>query len=143
MSTSELKGQALIETAITKYIELRHKRAELKRQYDEDDAKLKGQMEKIEVAMLGRLKALGVRQLATNTGMAYVERVRKPRCGDWSAFLAHIINTARPEMLQRRLSEKIIVDEFTETCSGEDAADGVLPPGVILDTEEVVRFRVK
>lgn len=122
-----------LDAAIRAYRDLREDRAALKKEFDEIDKGLKARMESLEAALLGKMDSLGVKQLKTASGLAYVETTHKPTCGDWDAFYNWVMETGRLDCLQKRLATTAVNDLVKDT--------GELPPGCSLVSERVVGIR--
>lgn len=123
----------VIEESMTAYFKLREEIADLTRAYEAAKADKQALMDQLEGHMLGRLQKIGVRQLATSAGTVYIERSRKPRVGDWGAFLVHIMKTGRVDYLQKRVAERTILTDL------DDGMEEM--PGLTVIQEDVVKFR--
>lgn len=138
---AEQKGQPVAEPQINDkvnkvieaYRELREQRAALADEFKTIDADLKGRMEALEVALLKHMDKVGTSQLKTPSGMAYIETLKTPTCGDWQALYAYIVENNRFDLLQKRLGATAIKDLHEDT--------GELPPGVTMLQERCVRFK--
>ena len=75
-----------VDKVIAKYIQLRDERSELKREYEQKDALLKEQMNRIEQWIKAMQKELGVTQLKSPSGTAFQTPRNIYTCVDWGAF---------------------------------------------------------
>ena len=116
------------------YLKIRDARSTLKREYEDADAKLKGNLELIEGAMLNHLNTHGVASVKTDDATFYSQEEMKPSCQDWGAFYNWIKEHDAFDALERRV-KSTFVKEFAETH------DGNLPPGVSVAREKVIRVR--
>lgn len=130
---AEQPVSSALEAAVKAYRDLRDERAALKKEFDDIDKGLKERMERLENALLVKMDGLGVSQLKTSAGMAYVQTTHKPTCGDWEAFYGWVLETGRLDCLQKRLASNTVNDFVTES--------GELPPGCSMVSERVVSIR--
>lgn len=72
------------------YVKIRDARAELKAKYEDDDARLKGQLDKIESVLLKMTDDLGINSLKTEAGTATRTQRTRYWAADWDAFKAFI-----------------------------------------------------
>jgi len=122
-----------IDTVIEKFVELRDKRTELKREFETADFKLKQAQEKIEGFLLQKLNADKVESFKTAAGTAYISNETRVSCADWPSFYQWVIANQRPDVFEKRLTNKVIIEYEEET--------GALPPYVNKMVERVVRVR--
>jgi hypothetical protein len=126
-------GQARIDTVIEKYIELREKRAILKRAYEQEDFILKEAAEKVEGWLLKKLNEEKVESFKTAVGTAYIAQETRASCADWPSFWQFCADNQLVSLLEKRVSISAI-KEFEET-------NGQLPPFINKTVERVVRVR--
>jgi hypothetical protein len=120
--------------ALTKaYTQLRDERSELKKIFEEDDARLKMKMEKLEVKLLLKLGEFQVDSVKTPYGTVYTQTERKYRCEDWISSWNWMRDNDRLDCLEKRVSQgamRVLEEE------------GVgLPPGISSSSERVIRVR--
>lgn len=118
------------------YVKIRDARAALKKTYEDEDAKLKDQLETINGFLLATLQELGVESARTAHGTIYRSLETKPSCGDWDAFGTWIIENEAVDALERRV-KKSFITEYMETHGDE------LPPGISVTREFTVTVRRK
>lgn len=116
------------------YIKMRDARQTLKRQFDEEDQKLKGKMERLEGEMLKFLQDNNTDSVKTTSGTFYRQEEVTPTGSDWDAFYTWVAKNDAFDALERRI-KKTFVKEYMETH------DGAIPPGVSVYREYVVRVR--
>lgn len=121
------------DVVIERFIQVRDKRAELKRAYEAEDFKLKQAAEKLEGWLLSRLNDQKVDSFKTAQGTAYIAVETKASCADWPSFWQFIIQTGNPQLLEKRVAIGAI-KEYEENT-------GSLPPYVNKVEERVVRVR--
>lgn len=116
------------------YLKMRDARTALKRQFEEEDGKIKVQMEKLEIAMLKHLQDSNSDSIRTDAGMFYRQEEITPTGSDWDAFYRWVKDNDAFEALERRI-KKTFIKEYAETHNGG------IPPGVSVYREFVVRVR--
>lgn len=116
------------------YVRLREARRQLKRQYEEEDAKLKTGLDKLESIMLAHLNDTSAESVRTDSGTFYKQEHIIPSAADWQLVYDWIKENEAWDLLERRLKVGFIKDF-------QEAHDGALPPGVSVYREYVVRVR--
>ncbi len=119
---------------VTAYIKMRDKRAEILKQYEEEDEAIKAQMETIEGKLLEVCKTVGADSLKTQAGT--VIRTVKTRywTSDWASMHKFIMEHNMPELLEKRISQttmKQLLDENPD----------MMPPGMNVDSKYAVTIR--
>lgn len=116
------------------YLNIRDRRAEIKREYEAEDDKLKGAQRQLEGVLLKHLNDTGLDSARTPCGTFFRSEALKPSGSDWTAFYEWIRENDAFEALERRIKRDFI-KEYMETH------DGALPPGVSVHREYEVRVR--
>ncbi len=116
------------------YIKIRDARAALKRQFEEEDGKLKAQLETLDSEFLRTLEANKVDSMKTEFGTVYRTEDIQPQAEDWQKLYDYIREHDTFEALEKRITKKF-VKEFM------DAHDGALPPGVRVYRKFAVNVR--
>ena len=124
-----------------KYIELRDRRAALKKQYEDTDHQLVRLMEGIEGALKQEMHRINARSVNTNHGTVYIGYQESARVADWDSLLDHIQTTERWDLLERRVSKSVVKELMTETRDGGYVNPP--PPGVDFTRIEKVFIRRK
>lgn len=122
-----------IETVVEKRIQLRDKRSELKRVWEEEDEVYKVAEDKLDGWLLKRLQEQGVDSVRTEAGTAYTTINTRASCNDWQALWQWISEQNRLDFLEKRVATKTVTEYIEET--------GNLPPGVNVNREHVIRVR--
>lgn len=130
MDTPELD----LGTVTKAHINIRDARSALRKQYEEEDAKLKEAQLKLESAMLDHLNRHGMDSVRTAAGTFYRQEEITPSASDWNALYDWIKDNDAWDALERRI-KKTFIKEYQE------AHGGGLPPGVSVFREYVVRVR--
>jgi len=118
---------------VTKYIELRDKKAELKAEYDNKVASIDEVLDKIEVKLLQVFEETGSKSFSTPNGTAYASVRTSASVADKEAFMEYVKNTEQWPLLEVRAS-KTAVEQHRDLH--ED-----LPPGINWREERVVNIR--
>lgn len=113
---------------------LRDARTQLKRTFEEEDAKLLSKANLLETVLLQHLLDNQAKSMATDHATFYTEETMRPSATDWPAVYDFIKEHDAFEMLERRITKAFVVKYV------EDNA-GALPPGVAIHRETVVRVR--
>lgn len=118
---------------VEKYILLRDRKADLKRDYEGKVAALDKVMEKMEAVLLDAFQTSGVESVRTAAGTAYKSTRTSATVADWDAFFAFVKEHQAFELIERRCS-KTAVEQYR-------AANDDLPPGLNWREEAVVNIR--
>lgn len=118
------------------YIKIRDKRAEIKSAFEEEDAKLVGQLDAIKSEMLEHCKTHGVDSVRTGAGLFYRTVKTRYWTNDWESMHAFVMEHQVPEFFEKRLNQSA-VKQFLE-----DNPD-LHPPGLNTDSEYVITVRKK
>lgn len=116
------------------HINIRDARTKLRKQYDDEDAKLKEAQEQLEAVMLDHLNNHNMDSVRTEAGTFYRQEDITPSAGDWNIFYEWIKDNDAWDALERRI-KKTFIREYQETHKGG------LPPGISVFREFVVRVR--
>lgn len=122
-----------ISELVTKYIEIRDKKAEFKAAYDAKVQKVDEVLSRIEAKLLETFDSAGMDSVKTPNGTAYVSKRTTTSVADREAFMEFVKANDEWPLLEVRAS-KSGVEQYQE--SHDD-----LPPGVNLRTERVVNIR--
>lgn len=122
-----------ISELVTKYIELRDKKAEFKAAYDEKVKKIDDVLYRIEAKLLETFDSAGMDSVKTPNGTAYVSSRTSASVADRDVFMEFVKANDEWPLLEVRAS-KTGVEQYKE--SHDD-----LPPGINLRTERVVNVR--
>jgi hypothetical protein len=99
---------------VATYVKIRDARAELKAKYEDDDAKLKAQLGKIEQVLLKMTDDLGVTSLKTEAGTATKTQRTRYWAADWDAFKDFMRQYDALDLVERRVHQGNF-KEFMET----------------------------
>lgn len=99
---------------VATYIKIRDARGELKAKYEDEDAKLKAQLSKIEQVLLKMTDDLGVTSLKTEAGTATKTQRTRYWAADWDAFKDFMRQYDALDLVERRVHQGNF-KEFMET----------------------------
>jgi hypothetical protein len=128
---------------IASYIARRDRIADLTKAFEAAVAPYKQQMKTLENEMLRRLLERGAEHSNTEIGTAYKEQTLQVKCEDKEAFHHYAIDhydTFGKDLLTAHVGKealKLVIDK----SKNEAHPNGVVPPGLAVSFETVVRFR--
>ena len=118
------------------FINIRDKRAEMKREFEDADAGLRRKQDVIRAALLDHCKEHNVDSVKTEAGTFYRTTKKRYWTSDWDSMHRFILDNEVPQFLDKRLNQGN-VREFLE-----DNPD-LLPPGLNADVEYTISVRKK
>ena len=122
-----------VSEVVEKYISLRDRRDERKREFKEADAADAEMQDKIEAKLLEVFQSSGMDSVKTSFGTAYTTTRTSVTVADKEIFMKYIIDNGEYPLLEVRPS-KTAVEQYKE-------AHEELPPGVNWRSEIVVNVR--
>lgn len=136
--TEETKAKPEVspERLVKVYIKMRNKRAELSAAFDEQDNKIKAQMEKVKQALLDYCKDHNIESVRTAEGLFYRTVKTNYWTSDWESMRNFIVEHKVPELLHERIHQgnmKQFLEDHPE----------LLPPGLNVDSEYGITVRRK
>lgn len=123
-----------LSEAVTLYIQLRDKKAEMKSEFEASVAPINDKMEKLEAKLLDVFNKTGMDSVKTEHGTAYTAVRTTASIADREAFMEFVKANEEWSLLEVRAS-KTAVEQF------RDSNDNELPPGVNIRSERVVNIR--
>lgn len=123
-----------LSDAVSLYIKLRDKKAEIKAQMDEQIKPLQEKMDKLEAKLLEAFQATGVDSVKTEFGTAYTSVRTTASIADRDAFMEFVKAKEEWSLLEVRAA-KTAIEQYRA------ANDDELPPGVNIREERVVNVR--
>lgn len=121
------------EEVIAKYVSLRDKKAEFKKEYDEKVAKIDAAQATLEVYLMQLLDSLKVESLRTEAGTAYKSTTVRAKILDREVARAFVLKTKNLDLLELRASSAGVKQYLQEK--------GKLPDGFEALTEQTVNIR--
>lgn len=122
-----------IDETVALYRQLREKKKQLKKQYEEKVERIDSAMRKIEVALLKFMEESGVESVKTADGTAYLNTIKRASVKDWEALVEWVRENERWDVLTKGVSKTAVLDVLED--------EGALPPGVDLYVERTVNVR--
>ena len=123
-----------LSEAVSLYIQLRDKKAEMKSAFDASVAPINEKMDKLEAKLLDVFNKTGTDSVKTEHGTAYTAVRTTASVADREAFMDYVKANEEWSLLEVRAS-KTAVEQF---CQSNDNS---LPPGVNMRSERVVNIR--
>ena len=123
-----------LSEAVTLYIQLRDKKAQMKSDFDASVAPITEKMDKLEAKLLDVFNKTGMDSVKTEHGTAYTAVRTTASVADREAFMDFVKANEEWSLLEVRAS-KTAVEQFCESN------DNALPPGVNMRSERVVNIR--
>lgn len=122
-----------LSEAVSIYIKMRDKKAQMKAEFDASIAPLNEKMEKLEAKLLDVFNKTGMDSVKTEFGTAYTTTRVTASVVDREIFMNHIKENDDWALLEVRAS-KTAVEQYRDTNND-------LPPGVSMREERVVNIR--
>lgn len=122
-----------LSEAVSIYIKMRDKKAQMKAEFDASIAPLNEKMEKLEAKLLDVFNKTGMDSVKTEFGTAYTTTRVTASVADREIFMNHIKENDEWALLEVRAS-KTAVEQYRDTNND-------LPPGVSMREERVVNIR--
>jgi len=123
-----------LSEAVSLYIQLRDKKAEMKAEFDASIAPLNDKMDKLEAKLLDVFNKTGMDSVKTENGTAYTAVRTTASIADREAFMDFVKANEEWSLLEVRAS-KTAIEQFRDSNNDE------LPPGVNIRSERVVNIR--
>jgi phage host-nuclease inhibitor protein Gam len=123
-----------LSEAVSLYIQLRDKKAEMKAEFDATIAPLNEKMDRLEAKLLDVFNKTGMDSVKTENGTAYTAVRTTASIADREAFMEFVKANEEWSLLEVRAS-KTAIEQFRDSNNNE------LPPGVNIRSERVVNIR--
>ena len=123
-----------LSEAVSLYIQLRDKKAQMKAEFDAQVAPVQEKMDKLEAKLLDVFNKVGMDSVKTEFGTAYATTRTSASIADRDVFMDYVKTNEEWALLEVRVS-KTAVDQY------RSANDNELPPGVNVREERVVNIR--
>jgi phage host-nuclease inhibitor protein Gam len=123
-----------LSEAVSLYIQLRDKKAQIKAEFDATVAPVQEKMDKLEAKLLEVFNQTGMDSVKTEFGTAYTAVRSTASVADRDAFMSYVKANEEWSLLEVRAA-KSAIEQF------RSANDNELPPGVNLREERVVNVR--
>jgi hypothetical protein len=123
------------EELVEAYLNLRTQRERLQQKYEAEDALLKEDMMKLEIAMLEVCNSINADSIKTSHGTVMRKINERFFCQDWDGFYKYVLDNEAVQLLERRIHQGNFKQHLKDT-----EGDG-LPPGVNVMREFGVTVR--
>lgn len=123
-----------LSEAVTLYIQLRDKKAQMKSDFDASVAPLNEKMDKLEAKLLDVFNKTGMDSVKTEHGTAYTAVRTTASVADREAFMEFVKANEEWSLIEVRAA-KTAIEQF------RDNNDNELPPGINIRSERVVNIR--
>ena len=123
-----------LSEAVTLYIQLRDKKAQMKSDFDASVAPINDKMEKLEAKLLDVFNKTGMDSVKTEHGTAYTAVRTTASVADRDAFMEFVKANEEWSLIEVRAA-KTAIEQF------RDNNDNELPPGINIRSERVVNIR--
>ena len=124
-----------LDDYVEKYIQLRDKKAELKKEFTAKTANIDEILDKIEALILKTFNETGLSSISTDFGTAFVSSRSSATVADWDSFFQFVQEGKNWDFLERRCSKEAVVQY--------KAANEELPPGINWSETKTVSIRRK
>ena len=116
------------------YLKIKNRRSEIKREFEEEDNRLKDQQEQIKRALLNHCKEHNVDSVRTADGTFYRSIRSKYWTNDWESIYNFVLDHKVPELFSKSLNQTN-VKQFLEEHPD------LRPEGLNVDSEYVISVR--
>jgi phage host-nuclease inhibitor protein Gam len=123
-----------LSEAVTLYIQLRDKKAEMKSAFEASVAPITEKMDKLEAKLLDVFNKTGMDSVKTEHGTAYTAVRTTASVADREAFMEFVKANEEWSLIEVRAA-KTAIEQF------RDNNDNELPPGINIRSERVVNIR--
>jgi predicted transcriptional regulator len=128
-----------VDTLVTKFVELRDRKAKIEKDAEEAKKPLNELMDAIETKIKEELHAQGATSLKTPHGTAYLAYRESATVADWDALLTYIQREQQWDLLEHRVSKTTVKTLMEEDRNGE--YQNPPPPGVNFTRFETINVR--
>jgi len=130
-----------VDDLTAKYIELRDRKAKIKKEAEDAEAALSALQDAIGDKIREIMHEMGVTSLKTAHGTAYIAYRESATVADWDVLLGFIKKSEAWDLLERRVSKSAVKDRMEEDRNGNYHQEP--PPGVNFVRIEGVNVRRK
>jgi hypothetical protein len=134
--TEETTPQVPVDKLVKVYLKMKAKHDEARSAYEEEEKKLKAQMDKVKAALLVYCKDQNLESVRTEEGLFYRTVKTSYWTNDWESMGRFVVENNVPDLLEKRLHQGNM-KQFLE------ANPEVLPPGLNVDSEYTITVRRK
>lgn len=128
-----------VDMLVEKYVELRDRKAAIKKEAEEAEARLTKLMDIIELKLKETMTLTGTKSLKTDHGTAYITYKESATVADWDVLFDFIKRSENWDLLEHRVSKTAVKDLMEEDRHGNYVNPP--PPGVNFTRLEAVNVR--
>jgi hypothetical protein len=128
-----------VDDLTAKYIELRDRKAALKKTFETEEGKLGEIQDAIADKIKEIMHELGVKSVKTAHGTAYIAYRESATVADWDVLLGYIQTNNAWDLLERRVSKTGVLERMEEDRNGNYTHPP--PPGVNFVRHEGVNVK--
>jgi hypothetical protein len=121
----------------SQYLKIRRARARMSKAFDEDDAVMKAEQERLGALMLDFLNTHKIKSAPSKNGVFFKKLQVKASCSNWTAFYDWIKENDAFEFLHKRITTTE-VDKYLEAHKEDEVS---LPPGIAVIKDYIVEVR--
>ena len=133
--TEQVEQSTELSKLVSEYLDIRHQRESLLRDYEAIDENFKQKLKECESALLDACNKIGANSINTEQGTVMRKLNERFYCSDWDSFYRFVAENNAPQLLEKRIHQGNF-KEFYEPI----AAEG-LPPGVNVMREFTITVR--
>jgi hypothetical protein len=122
------------QNVVDQMLQLRERRSALKKEFEQQDSKLKEMYTRGENWLLKHLQDTGHKSFKVDGATVFTKVNQRFGIGDWPAFSAWVQETGNIDLLGKRVSSTNM-DQYIKE------ADGEMPPGIKQDAVTSVNIR--
>lgn len=116
------------------YLKIKNRRSEIKREFEDEDNRLKDQQEQIKRALLAHCKEHNVDSVRTADGTFYRSIRSKYWTNDWESIYNFVLEHKVPELFSKSLNQTNVKQFLEENPD-------LRPEGLNVDSEYVISVR--
>ena len=125
-----------VEKLVKVYMKMRAKHSEMTAEFQEKEAELKRQMDRIKAALLDHCKTHNIESVRTSEGVFYRTVRTNYWTNNWEAMNQFILEHQVPELLEKRLHQGNMKQFLADHPE-------LVPPGLNVDSQYTVTVRRK
>lgn len=131
--TEETGAAATAQQVVDRMKDIREKRSQLKKEYEEQDRKLREQWDRGEAWLMKHMQDTGHKSFKVDGATVYTSTKSRYKVPDKDAFKQYLKQTGNLDLVQLRVSETNMREVVEES--------GELPPGVT--SEEIISVNIR
>jgi hypothetical protein len=135
--TNQTEAETIgLDKLVSTYVKLRDKKAEIRKEWEAEEAELDAKLNLVKDALLEHCKTTGAESVRTAEGTFYRSIKSKYWTSDWESMNNFILENNALDLLEKRLHQ-------TNMRSFLEEHPDKLPPGLNVDSEYTITVRRK